>query len=209
MEEAAQRTAPPPPTDAPDARARRRKLIRNVLLGIVGTIFAVWLILFVTKGRFLKHPFESIVGRLTSREVKVAGDFQLYFAPLRIKFSAEGLSLSNPGWASRPYLFRADRIDARIAPLSLLFGKRRFYTLDVLNGAADLEWNAGHDRNTWTFSEKKGSGKPFEFPTIDRATVAGTTLRYLDPQMRLLADLKVDTIRSTQALNSLKRLGKS
>uniref|UniRef100_UPI0035C87045 AsmA family protein n=1 Tax=Sphingomonas sp. TaxID=28214 RepID=UPI0035C87045 len=52
--------------------------------------------------------------------------------------------------------------------------------------------------NTWTFSEKKG-GEPFELPRIDRATIAGTTVRYRDPRMQLLADLDVDTIRSVEA----------
>ncbi|NHN22312.1 AsmA family protein, partial [Bacillus amyloliquefaciens] len=85
-----------------------------------------------------------------------------------------------------------------IAPLSLLFGTRHFHWLDLTNGAIDLEWNAAHDRNTWTFSEKKG-GKPLDLPRIDRATITGTTVRYRDPRMRLLADLSLDTIRSTGA----------
>lgn len=183
----------------PARRRNWRRIARNVALGIVGTVFAIWLILFITKGRFLKQPFESIAGRLTNRSVAVGGDFQLYFAPLRIKFVAERLTVSNPAWATRPNLLEARRIDARIAPLSLIFGRRRFHWLTLEDAAVDLEWNAGHERNTWTFSEKKNSGKPFEFPVIDRATVSGTTVRYIDPQMRLLADLKVDTIKSTQA----------
>lgn len=190
--------APSPPAGPDDRRTRRRRTVRNVLLGIVGAVFAVWLVLFVTKGRFLKGTFESVVGKLTDREVKVGGDFQLYFAPLRIKFVAERFTISNPAWATKPYLFQAERIDTRIAPLSLIFGKRRLYWLDLLNGAVDLEWNAQHTTNTWTFSEKKG-GKPLEFPRIDVATVTGTSVRYLDPRMRLLADLDVDDIRSVDA----------
>ncbi|WP_026325680.1 AsmA family protein [Sphingomonas sp. Mn802worker] len=185
--------------DNVDASApRRRHLVRRILIGIVVAIFAVWLVLFVTKGRFLKHPFERIVGGMVHRQVSVGGDFQLYFAPFQIKFYAERLRISNPDWATKPDLFAADRIDTRIAPLPLIFGHRRLYWLDLANGAVDLEWNTAHDRNTWTFSEEKG-GKPFELPRIDRATVAGTLVRYRDPRMRLLTDLDVDTIRSTAA----------
>ncbi|WP_307718179.1 AsmA family protein, partial [Sphingomonas adhaesiva] len=184
------------------AQPRARRIARvaaRVALGVLAVLFAIWLVLFVTKGRFLKHPFESVAGRLTNRTVTVGGDFRLYFSPLRLTFYAEKLSVSNPGWATRPYLFTAERIDSRIAPLSLLFGKRRFHWLDLTDGAVDLEWNAAHDRNTWTFSEKKGSGKPLDLPRIDRATIAGTTVRYRDPRMRLETQAALDTIRSTDA----------
>ena len=190
------------PSAAPEAtsvqKRRKRRILRNILLGIVAVIVAIWLLLYITKGRVLKHPFERIVGSMTHRTVTVRGDFQLYFAPFRIKFYAEQFTLSNPDWASRPNLFSADKLDTRIAPLSLIFGKRRLYWLDLVNGAVDLEWNAAHTANTWTFSNKKG-GKPLEFPRIDVATVTGTTVRYLDPRMRVLADLKVADIRSVDA----------
>ena len=85
MDMVTQRTAPPAPTRGPAApsprRRRWRRLARNAAIGVLGTIFAVWLVLFVTKGRFLRHPFERLVGSALHREVKVAGDFQLYFDP--------------------------------------------------------------------------------------------------------------------------------
>lgn len=183
---------------APQTTPRWRRVARNVAVVLVATIAAIWLVLFITKGRFLKGTFERVVGGLTNRQVTVGGDFQLYFAPLKIKFYAEKLAIANPAWATRPHLFTADRIDTRIAPLSLLFGKRRLYWLDLTNGAVDLEWTKAHDHNSWTFSEKKG-GKPLDLPRIDRATVTGTQVRYLDPRLQLLADVKLDTIRSTGA----------
>ncbi len=194
--------SPTQPIDAPPPAAaqkrRKRQTLRNILIGIVAVIAAIWLVLYITKGRFLKHPFERIVGSMTHRTVTVSGDFQLYFAPFRIKFYAERFTLSNPDWASRPNLFQADKLDTRIAPLSLIFGKRRLYWLDLVNGAVDLEWNAAHTANSWTFSDKKG-GEPLAFPRIDVATVTGTSVRYLDPRMRVLANLDVADIRSVDA----------
>ena len=198
----------PPPAPAPDAGtrwyARRYRgatplgWARRVLFGLLALIAAIWLVLYITKGRFLKSTFERVVGRMLDRTVTVRGDFQLYFAPLDIKFLAEGITISNPAWATRPNLFDAGRIDTRIAPLSLLFGRRRMHWLDLNDAAIDLEWNSAHDRNTWTFGEKKG-GKRLEFPIIGRATVAGTTLRYLDSRLRLETDLKFQTITSRNA----------
>ncbi|WP_066816442.1 AsmA family protein [Sphingomonas mali] len=183
-----------------DGRAWR--IIRNSLVGVLAALGVIWLVLFVTKGRFLKHPFESVTTRMAGRDVKIGGDFQLYFAPLKIKFYAEGLSVANPKWATKRNLFQAQKIDMRISPLSLLFGKRRIYWLDLTGGSADLEWNAGHTANTWTFADT--GGKPFELPRIDRATVVGTQVRYIDPRMRLLADLGIDPIAATN-----KQIGKA
>lgn len=186
------------PVRSTAARPGWRVWAIRIAIGLVTIIAAIWLVLFVTKGRFLRHPFESIVGKLTHRTVRVGGDFQLYFAPWRIKFVAEKIAISNPGWATRPNLFTADRIDSRIAPLSLLFGRRRFTWLELTNGAVDLEWTPDHRTNTWTFSDKKG-GKRLEFPRIDVAVVNGTTVRYRDPRMQVTADLALADFQSRDA----------
>jgi uncharacterized protein involved in outer membrane biogenesis len=186
-------------TEAPVERPRRLsrpwRIARNILLGIIATIFLAWLILYITRGRFLKHPFERTVAAMIHRQVKVPGDFQLYFDPINIHFVAEGMTISNPGWASKPNLFEAKRIDTRISTFPLIFGNRRVKWLDMLNGALDLEWSKDGKTNTWTFSEEKG--KPFEMPLIHQATVAGTTLRYIDPKLQLTADLAFKTIQAT------------
>jgi uncharacterized protein involved in outer membrane biogenesis len=193
-----------PSQTIPPARRRRAwRIARNIVLAVIALIVAIWLVLYITKGRFLRGPFERFVGGQTHRAVRIDGDFQLYFAPFKIKFVAERMTIANPAWASRPYLFDAARIDTRISPLSLLWGKRRLYWLDLVDGEVDLEWKPDHSTNTWTFSDKKG-GKPLDFPRIDVANVRGTTVRYVDPRMQVTADLAIADIRSTDA-----RIGKS
>ncbi len=194
-------TAPQPVQPGQRARLRDRwrrlPLAVRILLWIAGFLFTIWLILFVTKGRFLKHPFESIVSKSLVREVKVGGDFQLYFAPLAVKFVAEKMTIANPEWASQPFLFRADRIDTRISPFSLLFGdKVRVTQLLLRNGAADLEWSRDGKSNTWTLGDSRKPAQPLNLPVIRRALIAGTTLRYRDPRMLLDADLAFDTVRA-------------
>jgi len=168
----------------------------SVLATIVGLIILAWAILFITKGRFLKHPFERIVSNQTQRKVTVAGDFQLYMNPINVRFVAEGLTISNPSWAKRPNFFESRRVATSIATIPLIFGKRRMNWLGLFNGKLDLEWDASGKRNTWTMGNPSKPAKPLELPVIRRALVAGTHITYRAPQMQLLADINVDTVRA-------------
>ena len=216
VDDSADDTAPveaSPPGDSPPAADEPRRhwspwrIARNVVLGIVAAIFLAWLILYITKGRFLKHPFERTVAHMTHRQVKVAGDFQLYFDPVNIHFVAEGMTISNPDWATKPNLFEAKRIDTRISTLPLITGNRRVRWLGMVDGSVDLEWSKDRRHNSWTFNE--GPAKPFDMPTIRRAMVAGTTLRYVDPRMKIAVDLQFQTIRATDThfANALRFTG--
>ena len=164
----------------------------SIVATLVGLLVFAWAVLFITKGRFLKPTFEKYVSGFSGRRVRVAGDFQLYFAPFNVKFLADGLTMSNPSWASQPYLFEARHIDTRIATLSLLFGSRkRLNWLELADSTSNLEWDAKHKSNTWTFSS---DGAPLELPDIRSAMVSGTTVHYRDPSMALNSVVKFDTI---------------
>jgi AsmA family protein len=191
-------TAPTPP-DAParPARALGTPLasLVSVFATLIGLIVLAWAILFVTKGRFLKHPFERIVSSATHREVKVAGDFQLYFNPINVKFLAEGLTVSNPAWAAgTPNFFVAKKIDTSISTWSLITGHRRVNWLDLEGAHADLQWDKAHVRNTWTFGDPNAKGAPLDLPLIRQAQAIGTSMQYRDPLMGLFAELGFDTV---------------
>lgn len=176
-----------------------------VLTSVIGLIVLAWAILFITKGRFLKGPFERIASQMSQREVRVAGDFQFYFNPINAKFYAEGLTVANPKWLGDTRFFQARTIDTNIATFSFLFGNRRINWLLLDGGAIDLQWDAAHRRNSWTF----GGNEPLELPNITRAIIDGTTIRYRDPAMALSADVAVRTIRSegTQLMNAVRFSG--
>jgi uncharacterized protein involved in outer membrane biogenesis len=109
------RTELAPPPNRRDVASHIVAIGISLFATIVGLIFLAWLVLFVTRGRFLKHTFERIASSYSGRQVKIAGDFNFYFDPIAAKFLAEGLTVSNPTWASRPNLLQAKLIDMRIA----------------------------------------------------------------------------------------------
>ncbi|HYZ48061.1 MAG TPA: AsmA family protein, partial [Sphingomonas sp.] len=165
-----------------------------VLATIIGLILLAWTVLYVTKGRFLKHTFEKYASRSAERDVRVAGDFQFYFNPIDIKFLAEGLTITNPKWAKQPYFLKSKLIDSEIETIPLIFGQRRADWLMLLNGDLDLAWSPDGKQNSWTMG--KPTGKPLELPDIRRALIQGTRIRYTDPRMQFFADLGIDTVRA-------------
>ena len=160
---------------------------------IVGLIVLGYVILYVTKGRFLKGPFERVASSVAERPVRVGGDFQLYFNP-HIKFLAEELRVANPEWAREDALFTAGLIDTELNVLPLLVGDQRFRFVTVEGGHAGLEIDA-KGRKTWDF----GGGGDFDIPAIERLRLAGTSLRFTDAKRRADVTLRFGALTGTDA----------
>lgn len=153
-----------------------------------------WLVLYVTKGRFLRHPFERIASAQLARQVTVGGDFNLYFDPIDIAFRADDLHVDNPRWAHVPQLFAASHLALRLRLLPLIFGKREISWLVLDDAALAPEWDARHQHNTWTFGDPRRRGTPFRLPEIGAATISRSTIDYRDPLRQLLAHVAIDSI---------------
>lgn len=170
----------------PQSRPRLRtwaSRILAVLAALIGLLVAAYVVLYVTKGRFLKGTFEHYASRYAERRVRVGGDFQFYLNP-DIKFVAEGLAIDNPSWAVEKRLFTAHRIDTEVSIWKLIGGERRLRYLNLDGARIDAEIDQA-GRNTWTFA----GDEPVEIPAIDRAAITGSTLRFIDARQR--ADVRV------------------
>ena len=168
----------------------------KLLLGILLAIFLAWLVLFITKGRFLKDSFVGIASDDTERQVRVGGDFNLYLNPFHIQFLAEDISISNPAWAKDRQLFDADRVALQLNLWRLIFGQQRFNYLELEGAEIGLERQA--TRNTWTF--RSDSNEPFELPDIVRAAIAGTRIHYVDAPLMLDTDIRVGDIAAARSV---------
>jgi len=181
----------------------------RLFAAVVLLLFAVWLVLFITKGRFLKHPFERWASAQLERQVTVGGDFNLYFNPIDIAFLAENVSIPNPPWTHAAQFFTAQRATLRLRSWPLLFGKREIMWLDLNSSHVDAEWDARRRRNSWTFGDPNQPGHPLHLPDIEHATIAGTTADYRDPVMQLIAHAAIETIhaRDTRFANDIRFTG--
>lgn len=168
----------------------------KLILGLLLAVFLAWLVLYVTKGRFLKDTFVSIASERTGREVRVGGDFNLYLNPFHIQFLAEDIAIANPPWARDDQLFEAERVELQVNIWQLIFGgETRFRYLDVIRGDVALETNA-QGQNSWTFKESEG--EPLEMPRIRRAAIVGTTLSYVNPLSRFEVRLRIGDVAARQ-----------
>ncbi len=180
---------------------RRQKPVRiaiRVLSLVFLTLLAVWLVLFITKGRFLKESFERFATSQLERQVDIGGDFQLYFAPFDVKFYAEDIRIANPDWAEAKQFFTAKRVDTRIASLPLIFGNRVLRFADLDRAHVALEWDSGNKRNSWTFGDPNQPPKPLELPQVHRAALTKSGLTYRDPRLKLFADVDFDTVKAAE-----------
>lgn len=175
----------------------------RVLACLVLVLFAIWLTLYVTKGRFLKHPAERIASRMFGRDVAVNGDFQLYFNPVALQFRADGMTIANAPWAGNKPFFTAKSLDMRVASLPLIWGRRTIKQLRLDGGRVDLQWTKDGKANTWTFG--RGPPQKLELPDIRRGTITGTVIHYADPRLFIIGDFAVDQVnaRNTRVADSI------
>ncbi|WP_428333266.1 AsmA family protein [Novosphingobium sp.] len=186
-------------TAAHPRRARALRWAARLAVGVVLLVFGIWLILFVTKGRFLKPYFEKIATSRLHRQVRVAGDFNLYFAPFNVAFLADGLTIANVTWAPKSDFLDARHTALTVRTLPLLWGRHEISVADIDGARVTLQWDAAHLHNNWTFDDPNAPPAPFEMPVIARGTITDTHVSYTDPKLQLA--LKVD-IHPLTATNS-------
>jgi AsmA family protein len=159
-----------------------------IVLSLTTLFVLAYIILYVTRGRFLKDPFVHVASRMSGRAVSIDGDFQLYLDP-HIRFVADGLRVANPAWAKDPALVATRHIDLSMNFWSALFGDRKVRSVIIDGGSFGLERDAT-GRNTWTFDGRA----PLEIPPIDIARITGTSVHYRDDLRRIDVKLRLGDV---------------
>ncbi len=142
-----------------------------------GTLLAVLVaLLYFVDVNLYRDRIEQQVSTAFGREVILEGALNLE-PSLSPRFVVNGLKISNPDWASRPFLAVVDKFDIRVSLLPLLRGDLKIIRLEFRGVDLLLEEAADGDNN-FTFG---GSGEPAALPSIESMSLYDSSIAYATP----------------------------
>ena len=119
-------------------------------------------------------PIERLVSAAFGREVVFEGPITLE-PSLTPRLTIEGLKISNPAWASRPFLATVERFKIQAELLPLLEGELEIRALEF--HGVDLRLEDGPDgNNNYTFGS---SERPGLLPAIEHLLLYDAELSWL------------------------------
>jgi uncharacterized protein involved in outer membrane biogenesis len=137
-------------------------------------------LLFFVDVNLYRAPIERHVSTAFGREVVFGGSLKLQ-PSLRPRFAVSGVKITNPAWASRPFLAVVDRFEVRVGLLPLLRGELEIDSLEF-HGVDLLLERAADGSNNFTFAQ---SGQPTALPAIEHMALYDATIGYIAAQAPL------------------------
>lgn len=171
------------------------KLVKITISAFGGVIIlvaiGVWYAASMVDPVQLTKLLSSSVKTATGRDLKITGPVNLSFFP-GISVSAEGLSLSNPSWASDSDMLTLKRIDLSVKTLPLLSKRIEIGSVKLAGLELFLQKN-GAGKSNWDFSTDASKGpssagdnaetSPFgdDFVSMESVSITDAHIQYQDP----------------------------
>jgi uncharacterized protein involved in outer membrane biogenesis len=153
------------------------KLLLWLLAGTGALLPVLVALLFFVDVNVYRTQIERHVSIAFGREVVLEGPLSLE-PSLTPRLTVNGLKITNPDWASRPYLATVDKFDIRVSLLPLLRGDLEIIALDF-RGVDLLLEKTSDGTNNFTFG---ASGEPAALPAIERMSLYDTAIAYAAPE---------------------------
>ena len=152
------------------------KLLLWMVAGTGALLVALVALLLLVDVNLYRDRIEQHVSNAFGREVILEGALGLE-PSLRPRFVVNGLKITNPDWASRPYLATVNKFDIRVSLLPLLQGELEILSLEFHGVDLQLEKTVG-GTNNFTFDS---SGETGALPTIDHLLLHDAIIAYAGP----------------------------
>lgn len=171
------------------------KLVKITISAFGGVIIliaiGVWYTASMVDPVQLTKLLSSSVKTATGRDLKITGPVSLSFFP-GISVSAEGLSLSNPSWASDSDMLTLKRIDLSVKTLPLLSKRIEIGSVKLAGLELFLQKN-GTGKSNWDFSTEASKGPSSagdnaetspvgdDFVSMESVSITDAHIQYQDP----------------------------
>ena len=149
------------------------KLLLWLFAGISTLAAVLVALLFFIDVNLYRGQIERHVSTAFGRVIILTGPLSLE-PSLTPRFAVNGLKITNPDWASRPFLALVDKFDIRVSLLPLLMGELQIISLEF-HGVDLLLEEAADGANNFTFS---ASGQPTVLPAIGHLSLHNAAIAY-------------------------------
>jgi len=154
------------------------KLLLWLVAGISALCVMLVALLFFVDVNLYRDRIEQHVSTAFGRDVVLQGPLRLE-PSLAPRFVVNGLKITNPDWASRPFLATVDKFDIRVSLLPLLRGDLEVVSLEF-HGVDLLLEKTDDGANNFTFAS---SGKNTALPAIKHLSLHDAMIAYAGPDV--------------------------
>ena len=152
------------------------KILLSLLSGVGVVLVALVALLFFVDVDYFRPHIERQISNALGREVILQGPLTLE-PSLMPRLVVAGVKISNPAWASRPYLASVEKFDIRVSLLPLLNQELEILSLE-LHGVDLLLEVTQEGENNFTFPEP---AEPGPVPAIESVSLHDSEVGYLAP----------------------------
>ena len=152
------------------------RLLLWLVAGISALCVMLVAFLFFVDVNLYRDRIEQHVSTAFGRDVVLQGPLGLE-PSLAPRFFVNGLKITNPDWASRPFLATVDKFDIRVSLLPLLRGELEVVSLEF-HGVDLLLEKAADGANNFTFAS---GGETAALPAIKHLSLHDAMIAYAGP----------------------------
>lgn len=175
-------------------------LLRWSMLLVLALVVAAAAILFTTDFNSYRAAIAERAEAATGRKVTLGGDLSLAFS-LQPTLAVEDVAVANAPWGTRPQMFEARRIEAKLELLPLLSGTLAIARIALVSPQMYLETD-GEGIGNWVFAAADSAepkttsdeGQPLTVSVKDVA-ISDALFTFRDGQADRLTEVALDRIR--------------
>lgn len=165
-------------TTTPPKRGAGSRILRLLLVGIIGIVVAASLLIAKPPASIIKDQIEKAATAAAGRPVTIA-DADITILPVP-SISLNNVAVANAAGVTGPGVLQAQSVNARLKLRPLLSGKAEIESLEIIKPQINLVKGADGKTN-WTFEPKEQTSSGLSATLLNGATIKDGVVSYSGP----------------------------